>query len=300
MPAPAAPAPPLTSIDKRSQLTSRELLHEYVKPGIPVVLVDAARHWGALGKFTPSFFKAHYGHLTKEIKGQTYTMAEMVDLLAHPAPGRPVPYPFSLDVRKAFPELLRDMAPDIDLGAPNRTRHPLLSRLLLLHTVEHELFLGGRGSRFPYLHIDALFLHTEITQLYGSKDFILYSPDQAAYLYPMAANPKTSEVDVFNPDYDRHPLFRQAQPVRVTVEQGETILFPTKWWHTTEIHEPCISMGRTYLNEWNWDDFVADNYRLRKQRFPVLARLLRTYATALGHVLQAQENRAARRSAASN
>lgn len=285
---------PIIAIDKRSRISRKELVNEYIKPGIPVVLTDAAAHWPAMGKFTPDFFKANYGQLTKEIKGQTYTMAEIVDLIQQPVPGTPVPYPFCLDMEVAFPELLQEVKPEIDLGMPNRTLHPLLSRMLLKNTVAYEIFLGGKGSRFPYLHIDALYLHTQITQLYGAKDFILYSPNQAAYLYPTASNPKVSAVDAFRPDYEKHPLFQYAQPVRVTVEQGESILFPTGWWHTTEIDGPCISMGRTYLNEWNWNDFVADNFELRKKTYPLLAYAMRTYAQALGHVLNAQEKITAR------
>ena len=286
MPTPSAH---LTTVDKRSAISRKELIAEYIKPGIPVVLTDAAAQWGALGKFTPEYFKSNYGHLTKEIKGKTYTLAEVVDIIRKPTPGVPVPYPFCLDVDKAFPELMHDFKPQVDLGKPDRVQHPFLSKLMLLNTVVNEIFLGGAGSCFPYLHVDALFLHTQITQLYGAKDFILYSPDQTPYMYPKADNTKVSEVDIFNPDYEKHPLFRHAQPVRVTVEEGESILFPTKWWHTTQIHEPCISIARSYLNEWNWTDFVQDNFELRKKRYPALALAMLAYGKALGGFIQVQE-----------
>jgi len=289
--APATPRAParLTSIDKRSNLSHRELLAEYIEPGLPVVLTDATRHWGAMGKFTPAFFKQHYGHLSKEINGRTYTMAEAADLILTSSAENPAPYPFNLNIEHFLPELLADMKPEVVFGKSDRVNHPLLPGLMLRGTQAYELFLGGKGACFPYLHVDALFLHTQITQLYGSKEFILYSPEQTPYMYPKAENPKVSQVDIFNPDYEKFPLFRQAEAVRVTVEEGETILFPTKWWHTTRIHEPCISVGRVHLNEWNWADFNRDNFELRRKKHPAVALATLAYGKVLGHLLDMQE-----------
>jgi histone arginine demethylase JMJD6 len=282
------PTPTLRTIDKRSGLSHQELLHEYVKPGLPVVLTDATRQWTAMGKFTPAFFKQHYGHLTKEIKGHTYSMAEVADLILTSSPANPAPYPFNLNIEEFFPELLADLQPEIVFGKSDRVKHPLLPKLMLRGTQVYELFLGGNGASFPYLHIDALYLHTQITQLYGSKEFILFSPEQTPYLYPRADNKKVAQVDIFNPDYEQFPLFRHATPVRVTVEEGETILFPTKWWHTTQIHEPCISVGRVHLNEWNWTDFNRDNFELRRKKHPAVALATLAYGKALGHLLALQ------------
>ena len=280
---------PLTAVDKRTNLSQRELMAEYIEPGIPVVLTDATDHWPALGKFTPAFFKKRYGHLTKEIAGQTYRMAEVADLILTSSPENPAPYPFNLNIEKFFPELLEDIKPEIVFGKSDRVKHPLLPKLMLRGTQVYELFMGGNGGAFPFLHIDALFLHTQITQVYGSKEFILYSPDQTPYLYPKADNAKISQVDVFKPDYEGFPLFRNAKPVRVLVEEGETILFPTKWWHTTQIHEPCISVGRVHLNECNWADFNRDNFDVRKKRYPAVAAATLAYGKVLGHLMAMQE-----------
>ncbi|MBJ6145968.1 cupin-like domain-containing protein [Hymenobacter sp. BT559] len=283
------PAPTLLAIDKRSGLSQQELLAEYVQPGLPVVLTDVAHRWGAMGKFTPTFFKEHYGHLTKVIKGQTYSMAEVTDLILTSSPANPAPYPFNLNIEEFFPELLADLQPEIVFGKSDRVKHPLLPKLMLRGTQVYELFLGGNGACFPYLHVDALYLHTQITQLYGSKEFILFPPNQTPYLYPRPDNEKVSQVDIFNPDYEKFPLFKHATPVRVMVEEGETILFPTKWWHTTQIHEPCISVGRVHLNEWNWADFNRDNYELRRKKHPAVALATLAYGTALGHLLKLQD-----------
>ena len=251
--APAAPllSPHLTSIDKHSNISQHALLAEYVEPGRPVALTDATRHWRAIGKFTPDFFKRQYGHLTKEVNGRTCSMAEVADLILTSTSEKPAPYPFNLNIEKFFPELLEDMKPEVVFGKLDRLKHPLLPKLMLRATEVYELFLGGNGAGFAYLHFDALCMNTQITQLYGAKKFILYPPDQTPYLYPRADNAKVSQVNTSAPDYKKFPLFRQANPLTVLLEEGETILFPARWWHTTKIYGPSIPMGRAHLNGQN-------------------------------------------------
>ncbi len=50
-----------SQIDKREGLSRKEFLHEYVLKNRPVVLKDGAKGWPALSKWTPEFFREHYG-----------------------------------------------------------------------------------------------------------------------------------------------------------------------------------------------------------------------------------------------
>ncbi len=279
-----------TTIDRRSKLSRRELVNEYILPGLPVILTDACDGWKAMGKITPDYLKTHYGYLTKTLNGEVYTLAEYVDLMPTSTPENPVPYPFNIDIETQLPELLDDLKPEVIYGQSDRINHSLLPRYLLSGTVLYELFLGGNGACFPYLHFDALHMHTQITQLYGAKEFILFSPDQTPYMYPNESNPKASMVNIFEPDYTKYPLFKKAKPIYATIEEGETILFPAGWWHTTRIHEPCISMGRAQLNGANWNDFANDIYHLSKKNHPVLSLLAMVYAKMAGKIIDIQES----------
>ncbi|GAB3899455.1 cupin-like domain-containing protein [Spirosoma agri] len=279
----------ITKIDKRSNISRQELINEYIEPAIPVVLTDATKDWKAMGKFSPEFFKKNYSHITKEIKGKTYSLPEYVDLMLKSTPENPAPYPFNFNIEHRAPELLADLKPEIIYAKSDRIKHPLLPKFMLNGTEVYEIFLGGNGGYFPFLHVDALFLHTQITQLYGSKDFILYPPEQTPFMYPREENAKISQVNVFDPNYEKYPLFKKATPLRVTVEQGETILFPTKWWHTTQIHEPCISLGRVHLNASNWNDFAKDNYLSLKKYRPGIAGPALLYTKMLGQLINLQE-----------
>lgn len=279
------------TVDKRSNLSRKEFINEYVIPSKPVVITDATRDWKAIGKYTPDFFKTNYGHIEKEIGGVKIKMADYIDRMLTSTPENPAPYPFNFNIEKVFPELMGDFQPQLFYGKSDRVRNPLMPKSFLKGTEVHEFFLGGNGSSFPFLHIDAMFLHTQITQLYGDKEFYLFSPDQSPYMYPREDKPKISSVrNIFNVDYEKYPLFKNTQASTVMVYPGETVFFPTGWWHTTLIHSPSISYGRVQLNAANWNNFVGDNYTLWKKYHPGLAPLLNAYGLGLGKLMDLQES----------
>jgi len=278
------------TIDKRSNLSSKEFINEYVLPSKPVVITDAIKNWPALGKLTPRFFKSKYGHIEKVIDGITIKMGDYIDLMYASTPENPAPYPFNFNVEKIFPELMELLKPQVYYGEIDRVLHPFMPASFLKGTEVHEFFFGGHGSSFPFLHIDAMFLHTQITQLFGRKEFYMYPPDQSGFMYPREDKPKISSVrNIFNPDLEKYPLFKNAEVSSVMVEEGETIFFPTGWWRVTAMFEPCISYGRVHLNKANWDLFIGDNHKLWKRYHPTMAPFLKAYGSTLGSVMRMQE-----------
>ena len=217
-------------------------------------------------------------------------MGEFIDRMLIATPDYPPPYPYNFDVEKIFPELMQDFLPEIIYGKIDRINHKLMPRKLLQGTVLYEIFLGGRGSSFPFLHYDALFMHTQITQVYGAKDFFMYPPSQTASMYPYPNNPKFSQVNFLDPDYEKFPLFRDVKPIVFTLQQGETLLFPSGWWHTTKINEPCISLGRAQLNGYNWDNFINDRYVNWKKKISYAAAPVLAYGKVVGKIMAAQES----------
>lgn len=253
-------------IDRHKDLEPEELLHEYVQPERPVILTEAAKRWKAIGKWTPEFFQQHYGRITYEISGRSYTLAEQVDLMRRSSTETPAPYPYNLEVADYFPELMNDLAPQLVFGKSDRAMHPLMPRALIHGTPVHEVFFGSKGSSFPFVHYDALELHTRITQIYGEKEFVLFQPSDGRYLYPRADNPKFSQVtDVYDPDLARFPEFHSAQPIHCTLAAGETIFFPRGWWHTTRMSGPSITYGRIVLNSTNYQAYLDDKYERWKK-----------------------------------
>jgi len=276
-------------VDRRTNLSDAEFMNEYVKPSRPVVLTDAAKDWKAMKKLTPEFFKSNYAHIDKNINGVIYNMGDFIDMMLTSTAENPAPYPYNFDVEKVFPELMADFLPEIIYGSIDRINHKLMPRTLLNGTTVYEIFLGGNGSSFPFLHFDALYMHTQITQVYGSKDFIMYPPDQTSNMYPYPDNPKFSQVNFLDPDYEKFPLFKEAVPIEFTLQEGETLLFPSGWWHTTKITEPCISLGRAQLNGNNWDNFINDRYVNWKKKISVAATPVLLYGKIVGGIMKRQE-----------
>ncbi len=280
----------MESIDKRSNISKKELYHDYVLKGLPVVLTDATKDWKAMGKLVPSFFKEKYGHVRTEIDGTSYLLGDIVDMMMTSTPERPSPYPCNLNVEKTFPELMEYFLPHINYGKTNRIFNPLIPRSFLKGTEVAELFFGGKGSFFPTMHIDALFLHTQITQVYGSKEFYLFPPEQRDLMYPRQENPKLSSIkNPLEPDFEKFPRFKEAKPLKVMVNEGETILFSTGWWHYTIMYEPSISYGMVQLNRENYAPFVSDNIALIRKYHPQMAAPLNVYSKIAGVIMNAAE-----------
>ena len=93
----------------------------------------------------------------------------------------------------------------------------------------------------------------------GRRRFTLFPPDQVKNLYvgpldfTLAGQP-VSLVDPDAPDYNRYPLFREAQDHATTVElvSGDAIYIPSPWWHAVSALSPVNML----VNYW-WRDYPA-------------------------------------------
>jgi hypothetical protein len=279
----------MPGLPRRSGLTTKEFVKEYVLKGIPVILTDVAEKWSARGKWTPEFFGQHYGHITHDVKGIKYSVEEQMQLIQTSTEEKPAPYSYNLDIDRLFPELKKDMEPLL-LGRWDRLASPFLPKVLTKGTIKAEVFFGGRGATFPILHVDLQHLHTQITQLYGDKEFFLFPPDQTPYMYPRPEYPLYSAItNVFDPDLERFPLFSKAKGYREMLREGETIFFPTGWWHMTRIPGPSISYGRGLLERSNWRHYLKDTYSGWKEKSPALALGAYAFGKASGWMMDLSE-----------
>lgn len=279
----------ITSIDRHKNLSQKELLNEYVIPCKPVILTEAALQWEAMKKWTPDFFKTKYGHIEREVRGTKYKIGDYIGMMFDSTDENPSPYPYNFNIEYYFPELLKDIYPKLLFGKMDRISHPMLPKAMLIKTHAHELFFGGKGAYFP-LHYDAMFMHTQITQIYGDKEFFMFPPDQTEFLYPEEENPKVSKLkNIFTLDVEKFPLFKKSTPIVEMIHQGETLFFPTHWWHTTRIPGPSITYGRAQLNGSNWNKFLEDYLNYWKKSQPVKSRVLYNYGKLLGGVMNVQE-----------
>lgn len=255
----ATPSAADEPVPRRAELGDAQFRNEYLLPRRPVILTDAARAWPIYGRGTPDYFRRTYGHHPVRVLGQSCRLAELIDRLEASTLAKPGPYPCKFEVAKEFRELLPDVSPRFAYSLPDRQGSALVPRRLFAAVNNLEVFFGGPGGKFPYLHYDVMHLHAWITQLHGEKEFTLYAPGQEAFLYVNPDVPWQSLVrNHHDPDFSRYPLLRRARAQKVVLRAGETLFLPCGWWHTARSLSMTISVAFDQLGPDNWDDFVAD------------------------------------------
>lgn len=264
-------------IQRVDNISHQEFIKEFYEPGIPVVFKNAASVWKAKGLFTPDWFRANYGERKLEKGGKTYTMKEAMDLVEASTESNPAPYPLKYNISKELPELLPLIDPlNLNYALPNWLESKWFKKGYWGSAT--ELFIGGPGGKFPYLHLDYYHLNAWITQLYGDKQFTVFPRGQEEFLYPKADDPWRSEVNIFEPDYDKFPLYKNATPINFTVGAGETLFIPFGTWHSAYSLTATISVAFDQLNSKNYKPFLKDVWDFRRRESLMRAVMMHSYA----------------------
>lgn len=264
-------------VQKVGDISYKEFMNDFYKPGIPVVFKNASKVWKANGLFTPDWFRKNYGERSTELKDKSYTMREIMDLVEASTEANPAPYPFIFNIPAVLPEIVPLIQPlNLNYASPNWLDNKMFNRGHWGGVT--ELFVGGPGGRFPYLHLDYYHLNAWITQLYGDKRFTVFPRGQEEFLYPRPDDPWKSDVNMFNPDYDKYPKFKQATPIHFTVGPGETLFIPFGTWHTAYSLTPTISVAFDQLNGKNYKDFMKDVWMFKKREGTIKAIANYSYA----------------------
>ncbi len=250
-------------VQKVENISYNEFVNEFYKPGIPVVFKHASKVWKANGLFTPEYFRKNFADKKTIVNEKEYTMKQLLDMVESSTTDKPAPYPIKFDIPSTLPELEPLISPlGMHYAVPNWFQSKMFPSVLI--GSQTELFLGGPGGRI-IAHIDYFHTNAWITQLYGDKNFIVFPKGQDEYLYPKKENQWESEVNIFNPDYEKHPKYRQATPIIARVNQGETIFVPAGIWHCAESLTTSISVIFDQINNQNYDQYVTDIWNHKKK-----------------------------------
>jgi len=274
-----------------------EFVREYLYPHRPVILSDATENWRAVEKWSPKFFKSEFGSRVITIDGKKITVADFVDLVVGSSTDNPAPYLIGTGVGNyfadLFPELVGDIRQDPEYLLPNWLSEwylmPALRRRLN-RGPKAEIFFGGKGAGFPYLHWDPLYFHVFNSQIYGQKEWYLYAPDQTPFLYPKkdesafsgGAMNHSMIREVANPDLERFPLFAKAVPHKCILEPGETLFLPAGWWHITRMLGPSISIAINSVNASNWSKMAGELVEKARHVNSLLGYSVAAYLRAIG------------------
>jgi histone arginine demethylase JMJD6 len=264
-------------VQKVDDISYREFQNEFYKPGIPVVFRNASKAWKARGLFKPDFFRERFAARQTTVLEKTWSMGELLDKIEHSSPEDPAPYPIKFDINSQLPEINEFIKPlGLKYAKPNWFLSKLFPSVVIGSST--ELFLGGPGGKLTTLHIDYYHTNAWVTQLYGDKNFYVFPRGQDEFLYPKPENPFESQVNIFEPDYDRYPKYRNATPITVKVEENETIFVPGGIWHTASCLTPSISVIFDQINGSNFTQYMKDVWEEKKKTnrlkaFAVLAYL---------------------------
>jgi len=283
-------------VQKVENITQQEFMEEFYKPGIPVVFKNASKVWKANGLFTPDWFRQNFADRRTEVKGKTYTMGEILDMIENSSESNPAPYPCVFDVPETLPEILPLIQPlNLNYACPNWLERGLFKRGHWGSAT--EVFIGGPGGKFPYLHLDFYHLNAWITQLYGEKQFTVFPRGQEDLLYPVPNDPWHSELNIFNPDYIKYPKYKDATPIQFVVGPGETLFIPFGTWHTAYSLTPTISVAFDQLNSKNFGNFMKDVWAFRKREGKVKAMAVYGYAWLAGQSCKIADSLKSKRAA---
>ncbi len=273
-------------IEKLGSLSYEQFIEGYLKPGIPVVLTNAAASWKADHPFTPDFFKERFGERTTTYQGTTYSMADILDITARGTAENPAPYPILFEIPVQLPDFLPMVEPlHMNYAFPNWFRGKVMPYGKLGNSI--HLFIGGVGNQYS-LHKDMFHTNAWITQLYGEKKFVVFPRNQEALLYPENEG-FISPINILHPDYEKYPKYKQATPISVTLKPGETIFIPNGIWHTTVAVSHNISLIFDQLNSYNFKAWKKDAYDYSKNKNKIRAIAAYSMAYALGSLCQLSE-----------
>jgi histone arginine demethylase JMJD6 len=285
-------------IERRERLSYEEFAESYLYPLKPVIVTDALRQWKAVGRWTPEFFKQEFGQMKFKMadalkskasyKGDSgeveFTMGTFIDRVLESTKENPAPYFRNRVLYDLFPSLKDDIQPLPEYFQPNWLPEHFLVKYVqevLNRGAAIELYIGGTGAGFPVLHYDGAGTHAFLMQIYGRKEFIVYPPDQEAFLYPSSEKINLSSLnDLDCPDLEKFPLFAKAQATNFVLEPGELLFIPSHWWHTTRMLTPCISVSINVLNQSNWKELVT--FVAKGRRNPVVSFGSRVYLHCAG------------------
>lgn len=264
-------------IIRRDEISYEEFMEQHYKPGVPIVFKNAVKDWKAKQLFTPDWFREHYPDRTTDVRGTTYTMKQIMDMVEASSEENPAPYPCIFNVKEQLPELTPLIKPDIIYSKPNWLDNKMFN--FGKWGAVTEVFIGGPGGKFPYLHLDYYHLNAWITQLYGEKRFTVFPRGQEDMLYPLPNDPWRSELNIFEPDYEKFPKYKDATPISFVVGPGETLFIPFGTWHTAYSLTPTISVAFDTLNSKNHKEFMKDVWTFKSRDSKLKAVAMYGYAS---------------------
>lgn len=213
----------------------------YLTPRRPVVLTGLTEGWAPPAEWTFERLAARYGDA--RVVGAVLEAGKLFDDPATGVVFRRVP------LRDFVASLGREGGPGLYVMAPTWNFPSAFERDYRVPPYcgdawhfRGKVWLGKGGTVTP-VHRDVP--HNLHVHLIGRKRWLLFPPGSAG-MYSrglLSGMPNFSEVDPEQPDYARHPRFRDVRAWGGVIAPGETLFIPRGWWHHTRTLDDAVSMN---------------------------------------------------------
>ncbi len=278
-------------IDRVSTLTQKEFKHNYLEPGLPVIITEAIKDWPATKNWSPDFFKTKYGDCDIQIQVLEREIASNTEIWLKELQHEKMTIRKYLDQIDKYGKEIggRRYAAQWPLALINKSLKDDIGKLDIYPENWEKLREGLRKSRLfgftPLLWIGpagcVTGLHYDIFenfffQFYGKKNWTIFpaSQNESLYLPSYLRQPHHSPVDCENPDLHRFPKFKNTTPITFTTNPGEMLYLPGHWAHHVRTIEYSISVNMWWVTSFRNFLFITSSYLWsqfrRKKKLPIV------------------------------
>ena len=263
-------------VPRVTELATETFLSDYLGKNLPIIVTDAMRNWKALEQWSPDHLVRRFGDEKVQVYGDLFRLVNISTLsqyikqyfgrddtasskgstpyvrwYCHLADDERVPWADEIFMRIsedwARPEFFPADSFVLPFCAPTETIDPSKNWF-----PARGLFISARGAR-TRLHADPWCSDALLCQIYGDKDFVMYEPSQARYLFN---GEKT--VDIEAPDMQAFPDFEHARSsFQDTLRPGEILLVPSGWYHHFKSVTDCISLTWNFVHLSRLSEFLS-------------------------------------------
>ena len=256
-----------------SELSEEKFLTDYVARNQPLIVTGALEDWDIPHVWTPRALEKRFGDQLVQVYDNYFTLQSIMPLRQYLADnfGRETVNTGKLPYVRWYTKL-REVefcwADDTFNQLKDQWMAPTFlpdSKYLLPHTSEDEkispvtdlfpakgLFISPRGARTS-LHVDPWGSCAVLCQLYGTKRWYFYGPEQAQYLQN-----ESGTVDVTRPDMRKFPSFSMARLFATCrLGPGDVVYIPHGWFHQVECESDSVSLTWNFVHRTTQASFVA-------------------------------------------
>merc|ERR1719322_2003576 len=112
--------------------------------------------------------------------------------------------------------------------------------------VDSSIWIGSKGA-YTVCHQDS-YGYNLVYQVSGRKKWILFHPSDEMYptRLPYEESSIFSKIDILNININKYPKFKDNKPYIITLEAGDMLYVPCRWWHFVENLENSCSVNARF------------------------------------------------------